>query len=492
MKEFYLKMMQPSVTGTATLVISPQQAPLFSINKKFTRRHSEKIKDTNIATNKISNIKHKGSLKNKRTFKPLVLPPQTQEKPIILLSNTGTQSLFNLARYEVNANSSNTHNQTDQIRLIFKDIEDLKIPRFLINVTSSAAATDNSTDQETQVSPHGNMHSTQTHQLQLNTHTPADEFSGKLKFRKNVKCKKPTKKSKLNSNGDSLTSSNSSVPKQMIITPTASIRSFSSSFDSTSSATALFSSSSSPSNSSSPSALLNFFNSSERRNSISSNSNKCQNLNFIPGESVDDVESMGTNLARSDEQENNSNKQDQTTNCIEQKGKKYRKSLPSNADFSKIITANSNGIVLDLNSNLINNHEAKIEEEEEVNDDDGDDGLEIIDTNMKSALITKKLSINRSVPNLLKNMSEDSPLLLINNNDLHKHKSNETLTHTSKKSNNLFQDHKSNLELASQTKLLDTVIVSCDLNSKICINFKICNSRKMNYCLKSIRNFNLN
>ena len=52
------------------------------------------------------------------------------------MNNTATQSLFNLTKYETNLD------QIDQIKLIVKDIECLKMPTLLINVTK-----DNQTDQ---------------------------------------------------------------------------------------------------------------------------------------------------------------------------------------------------------------------------------------------------------------------------------------------------------------------------------------------------------
>ena len=112
--------MQNSDPVSTTLVMTRLTQDDFKMtNKKFSRRHSEKIKENNKNTNcnnttnnnvNSNNLKHKCSLRNRRTLIPLVLPEQVDSQQLIdidknslfILNNTATQSLFNLTKYDGN------------------------------------------------------------------------------------------------------------------------------------------------------------------------------------------------------------------------------------------------------------------------------------------------------------------------------------------------------------------------------------------------------
>ena len=147
--------MQNSDTVSTTLVMTRSTQDDFKItNKKFSRRHSEKIKENNKNTNcnnttnnnnnanSNNNLKHKCSLRNRRTLIPLVLPEQVNSQQLIdidknslfILNNTATQSLFNLTKYEkINSNQINNLHPSvlygltnlKEIRLIGNEIKEI-------------------------------------------------------------------------------------------------------------------------------------------------------------------------------------------------------------------------------------------------------------------------------------------------------------------------------------------------------------------------------
>lgn len=529
-------MMQPTVQSHLTRLPNDNLQQLFSTNsnfKKFTRRHSEKIKENNYSNNtsrnsnnttttNINNSNAKNAPANRRTLLPLVLPNQTDSDQIILLNNNttaATQSLFNLTKFEP-AN-------LDQIKLIFKDIESLKMPRnFLLNnkndnnISSSSAKSKIEpldVDNDKLLTSQTINNNTSSSNIQTSTLTSAQAKETLFKFKKNSKCKKQIKKAKLNSDGDSsVTSSNSSslapnanaatstttttstnttTTTTKIATPTASIRSSSSS----SSSSILFSSSSSPSSLSSPSAVSSqsqpFFVTSDhcqqqhqqqqqlthhnqpnhpKHHHVHRHQNyKCQN--FDSGESVNDTDSNAVPITliranKKNDKDNNEDEEeddtDETAPCLKQKTFKFdppKRVLILDKILVKNESSSDNINSIDRDLCLINNDKAKIVEEEETDDIE-------LSTNDNSTIRIMKTRAS-SPPNLMEIQNEEEPLLYtekLNNNLVHnvdsKYMSNSNLT-KSKIFNNTKATHSFNTDNSTSFNTFNSILINNAFNN---------------------------